>query len=61
MTIILCNFIWTSYSEQCSDRLQLEIISILVNFSCELGPIIRLPGGGGVYGRFWAIFEQTPN
>ena len=29
-----------SDSEQCSNRLELDLISILVNFSCELGPII---------------------
>ena len=26
--------------EQCSNRLQLYLISILVNFSCELGQIM---------------------
>ena len=29
-----------SDSEQCSNRLELDIISLLVNFSCELGPIM---------------------
>ena len=29
---------WMSDSEQCSNRLELDLISLLVNFSCELGP-----------------------
>ena len=29
-----------SDSEQCSNRLELDLISLLVNFSCELGQII---------------------
>ena len=29
-----------SDSEQCSNRLELDLISLLVNFSCELGPIM---------------------
>ena len=29
-----------SDSEQCSDRLELYLISLLVNFSCELGLIM---------------------
>ena len=28
---------YTSDSEQCSNRLELDLISLLVNFSCELG------------------------
>ena len=31
---------WMSDSEQCSNRLELDLISLLVNFSCELGPIM---------------------
>ena len=30
----------TSDSEQCSNRLQLDIVSLLVNFVCELGQIM---------------------
>ena len=29
-----------SDSEQCLNRLELDLISLLVNFSCELGPIM---------------------
>ena len=29
-----------SDSEQCSNRLQLDLIKLLVNFSCELGQIM---------------------
>ena len=29
-----------SDSEQCSNRLELDLISLLVNFSCELGQIM---------------------
>ena len=29
-----------SDSEQCSNRLELDLISLLVNFSCELGKIM---------------------
>ena len=28
---------YTSDSEQCSNRLELDLISLLVNFPCELG------------------------
>ena len=31
-----------SDSEQCSNRLQLDLILILVNFSCELGQIMTI-------------------
>ena len=31
---------YMSDSEQCSDRLELYLISLLVNFSCELGQIM---------------------
>ena len=31
---------YMSDSEQCSNRLQLDLISLLVNFSCELGQIM---------------------
>ena len=30
-----------SDSEQCSNRLELDLISRLVNFSCELGQIMK--------------------
>ena len=30
-----------SDSEQCSNRLELDLISLFINFSCELGPIIK--------------------
>ena len=29
-------------SEQCSNRLELDLISLLVNFSCELGQIMTI-------------------
>ena len=31
---------YTSDSEQCSNRLELDLFSLLVNLSCELGPIM---------------------
>ena len=31
---------YMSDSEQCSNRLELDLISLLVNFSCELGQIM---------------------
>ena len=34
------NFFLMSDYEQCSNRLELYLISLLVNFSCELGPIM---------------------
>ena len=37
-----------SDSEQCSKRLELDLISRLVNFSCELGQIIT------IYDFLWA-------
>ena len=51
-----------SDSEQCSNQLELDLISLLVNFSCELGPIMTLYDF--LWARswdewFWAMFEQT--
>ena len=41
-----------SDSEQCSNRFEFDLISLLVNISCKLGPIMTrydfLWGGGGV-------------
>ena len=31
---------YMSDSEQCSNRLELDLISLLINFSYELGPIM---------------------
>ena len=33
-----------SDSEYCSNRLELDLISLLVNFSFELGPIMKVTG-----------------
>ena len=38
-----------SDSEQCSNRLELDLISLLVNFSCELGQAMTS------YDFLWAI------
>ena len=43
-------------SEQCSNRLELYLISLLVNFLCELGQIMT---SYGLDEWFWAMFELT--
>ena len=40
---------YISDSEQCSNRLELDLISLLANFSCELGQIMTR------YDFLWAI------
>ena len=40
---------YMSDSEQCSNRLELDLISLFVNFSCELGQIMTR------YDFLWAI------
>ena len=47
-----------SNSEQCSNRLKLYLISLLVNFSCELGQIMTRYDYG-LDEWFWAMFEPT--
>ena len=38
------DFLWTNNFKQCANDLQLDLITLLVNFSFELGPIMtRLP------------------
>ena len=44
-----------SDSEQCSNRLELDLISLLVNFSCELGQIMTR------YDFLWAIWVILSN
>ena len=41
-----------SDSEQCSNRLELDLISLLVNFSCELGQIMTR------YDFLWAMSDS---
>ena len=41
---------YMSDSEQCSNRLELDLILLLVNFSCELGQVMTR------YDFLWAIF-----
>ena len=54
---------YMSDSKQCSNRLDLYLISLLVNFSCELGPIMTrydfLWASYGLDEWFWAMFEPT--
>ena len=47
---------YTSDSEQCLNRLQLDPISLLVNFSHELAHMTSY----WLNKRFWAMFEPTP-
>ena len=49
----------TNDSEQCSNRLELDLISLLVHFSCELGPIMTRYDSYGLNEWFWAMFEPT--
>ena len=46
-----------SNSQQCSNRLELDLISILVNFSCELGPIMTRYDF--LWARWFWVFEPT--
>ena len=48
-----------SDSEQCSNRLELYLISLLVNFSCELGQIMTRYDFLWARWVFWAMFEPT--
>ena len=51
-------YMWLSDSEQCSNRLELDIISYLVNFTCELGQIMTRYDFLWLDGWFWAMFSN---
>ena len=46
---------WMSDSEQCSNRLEFDLISLSVNFSCELGLIMT------IYDFLWARWVILSN
>ena len=46
--------------EQCSNQIQLDLISILVNLSYELGQIMTRYDLLGLDTWFWAMFKSTP-
>ena len=53
---------WMSVSEKCSNRLKFDLIKLLVNFSCGLGPIMTRYDFLSSYGLdewFWAMFEPN--
>ena len=51
---------YMSDSEQCSNLLELDLILLLVIFSCDLGQIMtRYDTSYGLNGSFWAMFEPT--
>ena len=50
---------YTSDSEQCSNWLQLDLILLVVNFSCVLAQIMTIMTSYGLDEWFWAMFELT--